>query len=100
MPQASPSAPVLWCEIASPFLSGAACRGAVAEVQKLMNDPAFKAQAEQMVAGMKASGGLDMADLARKAQQAMGAMGGAGGDELERLRRENALLKNAMRDEL
>lgn len=86
-----------WCELSD------AKRCAVAEVQKLMNDPAFKAQAEQMVAGMKAgAGGLDMADLARKAQQAMGGMGGmdAGGDELERLRRENAMLKNAMRDEL
>lgn len=63
----------------------------MAEVQKMMADPAFKAQAEQMVSSMKQSGGLDIGDLARQSQHFA---------EVDRLRRENAMLKNAMHNEL
>mmetsp|Transcript_9175 Transcript_9175/g.22826 ORF Transcript_9175/g.22826 Transcript_9175/m.22826 type:complete len:134 (+) Transcript_9175:2-403(+) len=74
----------------------------MAEVKKLMADPAFKAQAEAMVNKMKAEGGMpDFSKLA-----GMGGMGmngaGAGTSELERLRAENAALRarRGMRDEL
>jgi len=78
------------------------------EVKKMMADPGFKAQAEAMVAQMKAAG--SMPDLSAMAAQ-MGGMGGMGGGmggganaELLRLQRENAALKQAMgvggRDEL
>merc|ERR1719161_1032273 len=59
----------------------------MAEVKKMMADPAFKMQAEAMMKKMKASGA--MPDMAQMAAQ-MGGMGmggmGAGQSELERLR--------------
>merc|ERR1719203_411840 len=73
----------------------------MAQVQQLMKDPAFKAQAQNMIESLKGSGGFDMSKLAEQASAmgmgGMGGMGSAGGSpELERLRRENAMLKQRM----
>jgi len=81
----------------------------MAQVKQLMDNPAFKAQAQQMMAGLQGSGGLDMAKMAQQLQGAgigagLGGAGGGGGagiSEVERLRRENELLRQRLnRDEL
>jgi len=81
----------------------------MAEVQKMMSDPAFQAQAQRVAADLKGSGGLDFSKMAEMMGGAggaggmggMGGMGGGGaGSEIERLRRENAMLKSRVRDEL
>jgi len=94
-----------------------------AALQKMMSDPSFQAQAKRVAAQMQASGAMPDAatvqkmmqdpNIRAKAQQmaqamgmgGMGGMGGLGGsgggaggaaNEIERLRRENAALKQAM----
>jgi len=67
----------------------------MAEVQKMMQDPTFKAQAE------KVAGSVDFSKMGEMMQGMRGAMGGAGAgggveSEMERLRRENQMLKNRM----
>jgi len=68
------------------------------EVQQMMADPAFKAQAEQAAQAMK-GGGMDFSALAQQMGATMGGGGGGGAGaggaagEMERLRRENAMLK-------
>ena len=65
------------------------------QVQKMMADPAFKAQAEQAAQAMK-GGGMDFGALAQQMGATMGGGGGGGGgpgaggaaSEMERLRRE------------
>merc|ERR1719160_2342551 len=70
----------------------------MAEVQKMMSDPAFKAQAQRAMQDMQASGGFDFAKMGEAMAGMMG--GGAMSAEIEKLRAENAMLKNRMRQEL
>jgi len=69
----------------------------MAEVQKMMANPAFQAQAEKAAQAMK-GGGMDFSALAQQMGATMGGGAGAGGAaaEIERLKRENALLKQHM----
>ena len=66
------------------------------QVQNMMADPAFKAQAEQAAQAMK-GGGMDFSALAQQMGATMGGAGagaGAGGaaGEMERLQRETLTL--------
>jgi len=69
----------------------------MAEVQKMMANPAFQAQAEKAAQAMK-GGGMDFSALAQQMGATMGGGAGAGGAaaEIERLKRENAMLKQHM----
>lgn len=81
----------------------------MAEVQKMMSNPAFQAQAQRVAADLKAGGGLDFTKMGEMMAGMAGGMGGMRGgaaagaeSEMDRLRRENAMLKSrmGMRDEL